>query len=218
VPLIRVEEGEPIGQLIAQTFKEIDTNGNLVLVDNNEDGTVDAADRRIVGNGLPKFLLGWGHKIAYKNFDLNLFFRGAFGHDLLNSFRGFYEVPRLIGSYNLPRTATDMRNATNGTLMNNSSNLLSDIHIEDADFVALDNMALGYSFLFPQGSAFNRIRVYLAGNNLFYITGYKGVDPNPRYVDNEDLGFLNNPLTPGIDRRNTWFRTRSFTLGANFIF
>jgi TonB-dependent starch-binding outer membrane protein SusC len=218
VPLIRVEEGEPVGQIISQRFQEIDTDGNLVLVDTNNDGTVDAADRQIVGNGLPKFLIGWGHSLAYKRWDLSLFFRGVFGHDLINSFRGFYEVPNLIGSYNLPTTATNMRNSQNGTLMNSSSNLLSDIHVESADFVSLDNMALGYSFNLPQGGVFNRIRVYLAGNNLFYLTDYSGVDPNPRYVDNEDLGFLNNPLTPGIDRRNTWFRTRSFTLGANIIF
>lgn len=217
VPLIRVEEGKPVGQLLAHTFVEVDPSGNLVVADRNEDGTVDAADRRVVGNGLPKFLMGWGHNIAYKNWDLNIFFRGVFGHDLINSFRGFYEVPRLIGSYNLPTTATNMRNA-NGTLMNNSSNILSDYHVESADFVSLDNLALGYNFNFAPGGSFTRIRVYLAGNNLFYLTGYSGVDPNPRYVDNAEGGFNNNPLTPGIDRRNTWFRTRSFTLGANFIF
>lgn len=212
VPLIRVEEGKPIGQILSQTFKEIDANGNLVLVDNNEDGTVDAADRRISGNGLPKLLFGWGHNLTFRKFDLSMFFRGVFGHDLVNSYRGFYEVPMMIGSYNLPTTATDMRNATSGKLMNNSSGILSDIHVENADFVSLDNMSLGYNLDFAQGSAFNRIRVYLAGNNLFYISGYKGVDPNPRYVDGDVA------LAPGIDRRNTWFRTRSFTLGANFIF
>jgi hypothetical protein len=50
---------------------------------------------------------------------------------------------------------------------------------------------------------------------LFFLTGYKGVDPNPRYGDIEDN---NNPLVPGIDRRNTWFRTRSVTFGANIVF
>jgi iron complex outermembrane receptor protein len=45
-----------------------------------------------------------------------------------------------------------------------------------------------------------------------------GVDPQPRYVDTEDLGQLGSALNPGIDRRNTWFRTRSFTIGANIVF
>jgi iron complex outermembrane receptor protein len=218
VPLVRVEEGKPIGQLFMLKFKEIDENGNLVLVDANEDGTVDQADRRVVGNGLPKFLIGFGNNLTYKNWDLSLFFRGVFGHDLLNSFRGFYEVPNMIGSYNLPKTAANMRNASTGKLMNNSSGILSDYHVENASFVSLDNMSLGYNFKLPSGGQFSKIRVYLAGNNLFYITKYKGVDPNPRYVDSEDLGLLNSPLVPGIDRRNTWFRTRSITVGANFVF
>lgn len=218
VPLVRVQEGKPIGQLFMMKFKEIDENGNLILVDSNEDGKIDQADRVVVGNGLPKFLFGFGNNLTFKNIDMNLFFRGVFGHDLINSFRGFYEVPNMIGSYNLPRTATDMRNPTSGKLLNNSSGILSDYHVENAGFVALDNASIGYSFNLPQGGSFSKIRVYVAGNNLFYITGYSGVDPNPRYVDNEDQGTLNSPLVPGVDRRNTWFRTRSFTLGANIVF
>ena len=70
-------------------------------------------DRTVVGNGLPKFLFGFGNEFTYKNWDFNIFFRGVFGHDLINSFRAFYEVPNVIGSYNLPKTATDMRNADN---------------------------------------------------------------------------------------------------------
>jgi iron complex outermembrane receptor protein len=215
VPMVRVEEGKPLGQLLSLKFKEIDENGNLILQDTNEDGTVDQADRVIVGNGLPKFLMGFGNTLNYKNFDLNIFFRGVFGHDLFNSFRGFYEVPNMIGSYNLPKTATNLRNSTTGTLLNNSSGILSDYHLENASFVSLDNMSLGYNFTMPSGSQFSKIRLYVAGNNLFYITGYSGVDPNPRYTDPEND---NTPLAPGIDRRNTWFRTRSFTLGANIIF
>jgi iron complex outermembrane receptor protein len=215
VPLVRAEEGKPIGQLLALVYKEIDEDGNLIFVDQNEDGTIDPLDRTIVGNGLPKLLIGFGNNFAYKNWDLNIFMRGIFGHDLLNSYRGFYEVPQMIKSYNLPKTAKDMKNPTTGTYLNNSSGVLNSSHIENADFVALDNVSLGYNFDLPRGGQFSKIRLYLAGNNLFYITGYKGVDPNPRYEDIEDN---NNKLVPGIDRRNTWFRTRSVTFGANFVF
>ena len=112
-----------------------------------------------------------------------------------------------------------MRNAETGTLLNNSSGVFSDYHVEDASFVTLDNLSLGYIFSLPESSGFRKIRVYLSGNNLFYITGYKGVDPNPRYVDNAlDQGTYNNPLVPGVDRRNTWFRTRSVSFGVNIGF
>lgn len=218
VPLIRAEEGEPIGELYAHTYVEIDDGGNLILLDTNGDGTVDPDDRQVVGNGLPDFQFGLGNNFTYKNWDLNIYFRGVLGHDINNTYRAFYEVPNMIGSYNLPKTATDMRSSS-GTLLNNSSGVLSSYHIEDASFVALDNLSLGYNFDLPASSGFRNIRVYLSGNNLFYITGYDGVDPNPRYADNEPgQGTHNNPLVPGIDRRNTWFRTRSLSFGVNIGF
>ena len=215
VPLVRTEEGKPIGQLWALKFKEVDPTGNLIFEDLNGDGTINTLDRTVVGHGLPDLQFGFGNVFTYKNFDLNIFFRGVFGHDLINSYRAFYEVPRMIGSYNLPKTATDMRNAGTGVLLNNSSGVLSSYHVENASFVSLDNMSLGYNFNLPKTSGFSKIRLYAAGNNLFYITKYKGVDPNPRYGDIEND---NNPLVPGVDRRNTWFRTRSVSFGVNIIF
>lgn len=212
VPLVRAEEGKPIGQLWAQTFVEIDPDGNLILADVNEDGTVDPADRTVVGNGLPDAEFGFANNFRYRNWDLNLTFRSVLGHDLNNTYRAFYEVPYMIGSYNLPRTATDMRNSETGTVLNNSSGVLSDYHIEDASFISLDNASLGYSFDLGGDSGFRNIRVYVAGNNLFFITGYQGVDPNPRYDDG------GNVLVPGIDRRNTWYRTTSVSLGINLGF
>jgi iron complex outermembrane receptor protein len=216
-PLIRVEEGKPIGQILTYVFDKVDESGKFVFVDTNKDGKIDAADRQVTGNGLPKLLIGFGNDFSYKNWDLNVFFRGVFGHDLINSYRAFYEVPNYITSYNLPKTASDIRSA-DGKLLNVSSGTLSSKYVENASFVSLDNLSLGYNFKLPKGGQFNKIRLYLAGNNLFYITKYLGVDPNPRYVDSENLGQLGSTLNPGIDRRNTWFRTRSVTIGANIVF
>ncbi len=228
-PLTLVEEGKPIGQLFTYVFQEIDASGKFVFVDQiNVDtdgdgifdatnGKIDAADRVVTGNGLPKFLIGFANTVTYKNWDLNVFFRGVFGHDLINSFRAFYEVPAYITSYNLPKTAADMRSA-DGTLLAVTSGTLSSKYVEKADFVSLDNMALGYNFNLPSSSGFSKIRLYLAGNNLFYITKYTGVDPTPRYKDSDYLGTHDSPLVPGIDRRDTWFRTRSVTFGANIVF
>jgi TonB-linked SusC/RagA family outer membrane protein len=223
VPLIRAEEGKPIGQIQAYQFVEIDGSGNLVLEDVNGDGTVDPKDRIIAGNGVPKFLFGFGNNLTYKNIDFNVFFRGVFGHSLINSFRAFYEVPKVMGSYNLPKTATDMRNASTGTLLNNSSGVFNSSHVEKADFVSLDNMSLGYTFNISKSSVFSKIRIYAAGNNLFYVTKYKGVDPNPRYGDDSDNqayegSFSANALAPGIDRRAYWSRTRTVSFGANIVF
>jgi iron complex outermembrane receptor protein len=116
------------------------------------------------------------------------------------------------------KTAANVRNA-DGKLLASSMGTLSSKYVEKGDFVSLDNLALGYNFNLPKSSTFSKIRLYVAGNNLFYITKYTGVDPNPRYLDSErTLGTYNSPLVTGMDRRNTWFRTRSVTFGANFVF
>jgi iron complex outermembrane receptor protein len=216
-PLIKSEEGKPIGQLIAYVDKGIDENGRIILADQNGDGSIDSRDWTVVGNGLPESLMGFDNEFTYKNWDFNFFFRGVFGHNLLNSYRAFYEVPNYIVSYNLPETAVNMRNTSTGALLSNSSGVLTSIDIENASFISLDNISLGYNFSLPENSQFRKIRIYLGGNNLFYITRYKGPDPNPRYSDNNYSTF-DSPLLPGIDRRNAWPRTRSVTFGTNFVF
>ena len=218
-PMARIEEGKPIGQLIGWVYQGIDATGNRILLNVNGDSVsgkpnIDGADRQIIGNGLPKFLIGFGNTVTYKNWDLNVFFRGVFGHDLVNTYRSFYEVPSMIGSYNLPKTTADQRNPETGNLLNSTNGVLCDYYVEKASFVSLDNLALGYNFNVPKTWAFSKIRVYVAGNRLFTITKYTGVDPEPRYRDSES----GDILQPGIDRRNTWFRTRSFTIGANIVF
>ncbi|MCK4699432.1 MAG: TonB-dependent receptor, partial [Bacteroidales bacterium] len=124
VPLVIVEEGEPIGQLYALVYEGINESGDLIHKDINGDGTIDPDDRQVVGSGLPDLLFGFGNNFTYKNWDLNIFFRGVFGHDLINTYRAFYEVPMMIGSYNLPATATD-RKSPGGTFLNNSSGVFS---------------------------------------------------------------------------------------------
>ena len=213
-PVAVVEEGKPLGQILTYVYQGIDASGKFIFKDVNGDGTINGSDRTVTGNGLPKFLIGFGNTLSYKNWDLNVFFRGVFGHDLVNSFRAFYEVPAYITSYNLPKTVNDLRNA-DGKLLAATSGTVNSKYVENGDFVSLDNLALGYNFNLPKSSAFSKIRLYVAGNNLFYITKYTGVDPNPRYTDPETG---NTPLITGMDRRDTWFRTRSVTFGANFVF
>jgi hypothetical protein len=198
--------------------KGIDENGRIILADQNGDGSVNSLDWTVVGNGLPESLMGFSNEFTYKNWDFNVFFRGVFGHYVLNSYRAFYEVPNYIRSYNLPKTAADRRNPATGLLMTTTSGILTNKDVENASFISLDNLSLGYNFKLSESSQFSKIRMYLAGNNLFYLTRYKGPDPNPRYIDNENMGTYGSPLVPGIDRRSTWPRTRSFTVGANVVF
>jgi iron complex outermembrane receptor protein len=161
-----------------------------------------------VGNGLPDFEFGWANNFNIGNFNINFFIRGVFGHSLLNVNNARYGVPVVIDIQNGMTQALDYADATNGPVYSN-------VHVEKADFVTLDNFSLGYQFNFPESQYVSHLKLFLSGQNLFTITNYSGVSPEVRYGDTNDN---DNPLAPGIDREDTYFRTRSFTLGLSLLF
>jgi len=212
-PLIRIQEGGPIGQIWGLTYVGVNEEGEWVHADVNEDGVVDdQEDRSVIGNGLPEAQLGWNNSFTFGNFDFSFFIDGIFGHDLVNTFRAFYEAPNAIGTYNVLESTLDSEEL----LRLKDAPKFSSLHVEDAGFIRLNNTTLGYNFSLPEGSSFNRIRLYLTGERLFYITNYKGVDPEPRFDDGDAGQF--GPLAPGIDRRNTWFRSAAVTFGLQLGF
>lgn len=206
---ILLEQGKPIGQiwtLRSDPNKRVNDDGTWNFLDVDGDGVQDdILDRDIVGNGLPKYQLGLNAGLNLGNLDINVFFRGVFGHDLLNTFRAFYEAPSTINAYNILATsAEEVAGLTDQPQLN-------DFHVESADFLKLDNLTVGYS-LPSIGGGFKSARIFFNGQNLLTITGYSGVSPEPRLDDG------GNPLAPGLDRRNTYFSARSFTFGLNLGF
>ena len=209
--LVRVKEGEPLGQFWGPVKEGVAGDGNLIFKDLNGDGTFCNCDddRTVIGNGMPAMTVGFNNSFTFGNWDFNIFLRGAFGHEMLNSYRGFYENTEVttVGNYNIVKTKYYDPSITKAVV--NSS------HIEKADYVRLDNASLGYNFNF-NGGAVNRLRFYISGQNLFTITGYTGIDPEVRFVDVEPEP--DNALAPGIERRSTYFTTRMFTFGVNLGF
>lgn len=217
--------GEQVGTIFGPQFSgTVDANGSplMVAADGSlklsTDATFTRNDHRILGHGLPSLDLGWSNNFTFKNFDLNMFFRGSFGHSLVNSYRAFYEpiVPGQINSYNRVTTEfsrSDIKDAQ-----------FSSYYVESASFLKLDNASLGYNVKLPSTSAISKLRFYVSGNNLFVITSYTGVDPEARLEDknsSDNGGFTSttgNPLAPGIDRRSTYFRARTITVGVNITF
>ncbi len=203
--LIDEEASAAEGQYVYIEANNVDTNGDGI--GDAPDGVINNADRVRVGNGLPDFSLGISNSFSYGALDFSFFLRGDFGHDLVNMPQNFYgqlgnAVSRPIDNIIL----TDL----NESII--SAPRLNQTFVEDASFLALDNTQLGYTFDLGGNSGFRNLRVYVAGQNLFYITGYSGVDPNVRFTDN------GNALAPGIDRRNTFFRTRTATVGVSVGF
>jgi len=215
VGLHLLEEGKPIGQIVAPEFESVNADGTFKFVDQNEDGEINADDWIVVGNGLPDFEMSLNNSFNFGAIDLNLFFRGAFGHSLVNTNRAFYEFTPDILAANVvksPKAVEGVKTAS-----------YNSIHVEKADFVRLDNASLGYTFDTANSNIFSNARLYIAGQNLLTFTGYSGIDPEVVLGDtgafsNGDRAGTVNPLAPGVDRRNTYFSTRTFTFGLNLAF
>lgn len=224
--MILVREGEEIGQIWGPVFNGVN-EGAPVFKDLNGDGQVIAgadnalnpdADFEVLGNGIPDLELGWSNMVQIGDWSVNAFFRGAFGHSLVNTFRAFYEpVVGTQSSYNYVDTDKRVEGLTSAQY--------SSLYVEKADFLKLDNLTIARSFNFGNGSAVNGMTVSLTGQNLFVITNYTGTDPDPALVDygsTDNGGAINfaNPqvLTPGIDRRYNYFNARTITLGLKLDF
>ena len=208
-PMVRVQEGRPIGELWGKRFAGISSNGEWLFfnaagdVVRSDDAT--GADDQVIGNGMPDFQLGFDNTITFRNWSMNMFWRGAFGHDLANSFNIFYKNPNTAFGWNVTKTALELSELREDPQF-------SSFYIEDASFFRLENLTVGYTFDLPSSSSLRNLRLYVAGNNLWTITNYTGVDPEVRF---EDGG---NPLAPGIERRDQWFTQTSFVFGIDLGF
>lgn len=225
--MIRISEGGEIGQIWAPVFDGVAEDGSPTFVDVNGDGNIVAAqgnaldedaDFRVVGNGIPDLEFGWTNQLAIGDWSINAFFRGAVGHSLVNTFRAFYE-PRIASqsSYNFVNTELANPNLTSAQF--------SSLYVEEADFIKLDNLTISRTFNFGADKAVQGMTLSLTGQNLFIITNYTGTDPEPSLVDygssdnGSDVDFSSpDVLSPGIDRRYSYFAARTFTLGLNLNF
>lgn len=203
----RIDIGGPIGNFYGYKSIDIDENGEWILEGKDgqpvkyKDRTPD--DKQYIGNGLPKWYAGWNNSFRYKNWDLNITMRGAFGFQILNSQRMFYENPNI--PYNRLKSAFDK--VYGKSLLTVGQEYVS-YYIEDGDYWKIDNVTLGYTFDTKKISWLKSARLYFSGLNLLTITGYKGMDPEVN----------RSGLDPGVDNRDKYPTTRTFTFGVNLTF
>lgn len=155
------------------TFKYEDTNG---------DGVITREDRVLLGQYDPEYTFGVNNSFNYKNFDLNFFFQGALGQKRVNFTRAYLEdVDDLTEGFNKSNAVLDRWTPENpdGTIPGADDILggFSDNteYIEDASFVRLRNITLGYTFTGIK--AISNLRVYADAQNLITITPFQGIDP-----------------------------------------
>jgi iron complex outermembrane receptor protein len=205
--MVRVNSGEKIGTFWGPTYDGVNENGTWKFIDRNNDGKITFEDESAIGNGLPKMELGFGNSFTIGKLDLNLFFRGVFGHDIVNTYRIFYETLNTLTWNRIKADDYFNPKLTDGAKF-------SSYQVEKGTYLKLDNATVGYTFNLKPGSSFSKLRVYLAGQNLFVLTKYTGSDPEIRFADTEQGG-AGASLSPGIDRRNTYYMVRGFTFGVN---
>lgn len=204
-----IEEGRPVGQFYMLKCTGLTEDGKYIIEDINGDGQITDDDRTYVGSSQPNLTFGWNNTFNWKQWDFSFFLRGSLGNKVLNNPRAAYANNTYISGANVMDDELIFK-------MKESSRVCS-YYVEDASFARLDNMALGYTFDTKNISWLQNARVYLAAQNLFVITGYKGLDPEVEIFRGE-ASDKNAGLSPGIEPRNFMPKARTFTIGASLTF
>lgn len=195
----RLIEGQSLGTFYGPRWKNIYQDGTDDFYGSIA-GTVDEEYWSNLGSAYPDVNLGWSNTLRYGNFSLSATLRAAIGGKVYNTYRACYENISRIGLRNIIDTWLDDTSFT-GKPQHSSK------YLEDATYLKLDNLSISYDFTF-KNPYLKGGRVFLSGQNLLCITGYKGVDPEV------SLG----GLSPGIESTSYYPRTRSITLGVNLNF
>ena len=202
----RVQEGGKIGQFYGYEFAGVE-NGQM-MVYNNENtpipvGDANATYKRYIGNGTPTNYASWTNTLRYKNFDLNIFLRGAFGFEIFNM--GTYGMGlKGAGTDNVYRTAyTDHNDMTTG------GGVISSFFLEKGDYVRLENVTLGYNLNPKENKYINNARFFLSAKNIATFTKYTGNDPSIVRV---------NGIEPGVDSNSAYPVATQLSVGVTLNF
>ncbi len=227
VTMIRVKVGDPLGQIFAPIFDGVNADGSPIFKDVNGDGKInsdagnvlqDDYDGEVIGSAYPDLELGWSNVITFGDWTINAFFRGAFGHSLINTFRAFYE-PNVPSQTSYNQMNTSLREPSLGVAQ------YSSLYVEKADFFMLDNLTISKRIDFGADKAIKDAVVSLSASRPFIATSYTGTDPTPELFD--ALGGAEEGniaaggaalLAPGIDRRADYFASKSVSVGLKLNF
>ena len=208
-----------VGQMT--TAGSVSKGGDIIWDDLDHDGVIGDSDRRILGNGMPTWYMGWTNYLNYKNFSLSFSFYGSFGNKIYNKQRrdllqnsSSNMTPLARDCYRLWKyqgQITEVYSSAKATTGVNNARELSSFFLEDGDYIRLTNTRLAYRVDRNLIKRFHisDLQLYVYGNNLLTWTKYKGFDPSS--ISNS------NVLRPGIDNgRYPTAREIGFGLNVNF--
>lgn len=193
--------------------------GHFKFADVNGDKVINSDDRTSIGNPHPDLTLGLNFNFQYKNFDLLASFYSSIGNDALNTDRRMMDfnymefwrgTRRLYESWGSSYLGSNADAKMPIAEINDQvSQLPSSYYVEDASYLRLNNLQLGYTFSTNtiKKIGLENLRLYVVGQNLFTISGYDGLDP----------AFYNSGINLGVDG-GRWPSVRTYMLGLNVTF
>ncbi len=188
--------------------------GDILYVDQNNDGNITDIDLTVIGNPNPKFNFGLGSELSYKNLSLNFFVNGVQGNDIANGNLGRMATPNGLPNNNILSkvyTGAWREGATDATYPRLGYDIKGDFTdrmVEDGSFVRLSFVSLNYKL--PKIKGLSSANVFVSGNNLLLLTKYSGFDP-------EVNSFSFDPTRRGIDW-SSYPNQKSISVGANIEF
>jgi TonB-linked SusC/RagA family outer membrane protein len=189
--------------------------GDRKYIDQNHDGKIDANDKVILGSSQPKFTGGFTNTFNYKGFDLLVFFQGSYGGKLFNALKQQLDITTI--STNADGDIADRWTPTNpsNTIPRASTSptaVVSDRYIEDASYLRLKTLSLGYTLPFSVAKRIlaKSLRVYVSAQNLVTWTKYTGYDP-------EANSFEQSTLYTGVDF-GAYPSAKTYLVGLNVTF
>ena len=207
-----VQSEEQAATLTPQTINKLEP-GNPYYEDVNGDGVVNTEDQTILGNAQPKFTYGLNTTLKYKQFDLLIAIAGSYGNNLYNGLatrltKGstYYNSLAVVADRWTPtHPSNEIQKASNDLTVVSDSR-----YVENASYLRVKNIQLGYTFPVPQITRDARLRLYLSLQNFFTITNYSGYDPEGgRNGASEQSG-----IYQGIDMA-TYPTAKTVQLGIN---
>lgn len=235
----RARVGQPIGYFygynaigVFQNEEQINSSptqdnaqpGDLIFEDVNGDGVISDDDRTNLGSPIPDFIGGLNMEFRYGNFDLSIDLAGQFGFQIYNA----KQQERYSGLDNFDTSFLDRwtgEGTSNTepriTLGAGQNYFISSRFVENGDFVKLRNVQLGYNLPadIAERISVQNIRVYLSGNNLLYLTKYRGFTPEVESSSlyGSDTDATSRTLGAGIDR-TVYPVTSVYKIGLNVTF
>ena len=208
-----IQADEDLSKLPAQTIQTVEP-GNPKFEDVNGDNVINEQDRVVLGNIQPKFTYGFNTKVAYQQWDLFISASGSYGNKLFNELacrldrsNGYYYNPlaEVANRWTPTNPSNTIQKASNAT-----SIYTDDRFVENASYLKIRNIQLGYTLPVPSITKDTKLRLYVSLQNFFTFTGYSGYDPEANRSGSNET----SALYQGIDN-GTYPTAKTILFGIN---